>query len=159
METIVRKTCTIVFSVIFISCQEIKTVRTEKDMEQIEKTINDVIGWAVTKDFDLLYRSVSNGSEYIEVDPDTSVIKGFERFRKNERIWKDPAFRAIGHEIRDLKISVSKSGDAAWWYCILDDKNEWNGKPASWLNTRWTGVLEKRNGKWTIVQMHFSFPS
>jgi hypothetical protein len=27
------------------------------------------------------------------------------------------------------------------------------------LNTRWTGVLEKREGKWLIVQMHFSFAS
>lgn len=24
---------------------------------------------------------------------------------------------------------------------------------------RWTGVLEKRDGKWLIVQMHFSFAS
>jgi hypothetical protein len=28
-----------------------------------------------------------------------------------------------------------------------------------WKDTRWTGVLEKRNGKWLIVQMHFSFAS
>jgi len=45
----------------------------------------------------------------------------------------------------------------AWWYCMLDDINEWDGQPASWENTRWTGVLEKREGKWVIVQMHFSF--
>jgi len=25
------------------------------------------------------------------------------------------------------------------------------------MNTRWTGVLEKRKEKWVIVQMHFSF--
>jgi hypothetical protein len=23
---------------------------------------------------------------------------------------------------------------------------------------RWTGVLEKKEGKWLIMQMHFSFP-
>jgi hypothetical protein len=45
----------------------------------------------------------------------------------------------------------------AWFYCILDDVNEWKGQPASWMNTRWTGVLEKRKEKWVIVQMHFSF--
>jgi len=26
------------------------------------------------------------------------------------------------------------------------------------LNVRWTGVLEKRDGRWLIMQMHFSYP-
>jgi hypothetical protein len=30
---------------------------------------------------------------------------------------------------------------------------------ASWENTRWTGVVEKRDGRWVIVQQHFSFAS
>jgi len=25
------------------------------------------------------------------------------------------------------------------------------------VDTRWTGVMEKRAGRWLIVQMHFSF--
>ena len=29
--------------------------------------------------------------------------------------------------------------------------------PGCWKDTRWTGVLERRNGEWLIVQMHFSF--
>ena len=40
---------------------------------------------------------------------------------------------------------------------MLDDMNEWKGQPANWENTRWTGVTEKRDGKWVIVQQHFSF--
>jgi hypothetical protein len=45
----------------------------------------------------------------------------------------------------------------AWFYCILDDINEWKGQPANWENTRWTGVLEKRDGRWVMAQQHFSF--
>jgi hypothetical protein len=45
----------------------------------------------------------------------------------------------------------------AWWACILDDLGEWDGRPIGWKDTRWTGVLEKRDGRWLIVQMHFSF--
>ena len=26
-----------------------------------------------------------------------------------------------------------------------------------WKNTRWTGVLEKREGRWVMAQQHFSF--
>ena len=87
------------------------------------------------------------------------ITRGFEEFKKGEKFWGNPDFKAIKYDIRDLKISLSKTGDAAWFYCVLDDINEWKGEPANWLNTRWTGVLEKRERKWVIVQMHFSFSS
>jgi hypothetical protein len=50
-------------------------------------------------------------------------------------------------------------GEVAWFYCILDDINTFKGKPAEWRDTRWTGTVEKREGKWVIVQQHFSFAS
>jgi ketosteroid isomerase-like protein len=127
------------------------------EIHTIKANISDAIGWARNKDFDLLYSIISNDSNYLEVDPGSNVIKGFSQFRKNEAFWGDPRFKSIGYEIRDLKISVSQSGTVAWYYCVLDDINEWNGKQVSWMNTRWTGVLEKRKEKWIIVQMHFSF--
>jgi len=129
----------------------------DNEMPEVEKTIHDVIGWAGNKNFDLLYSIIADDSNYIEVDPGPGVIRGINQFKKNEPFWNDPGFKAIRYEIRDLKISVSQSGTVAWFYCMLDDINEYKGKPASWLNTRWTGVLEKRKEKWVIVQMHFSF--
>lgn len=131
----------------------------EKDNEIviIEKTIHNSIGWAKAKDFNMLYSVIADDSNYIEVDPTPGLIRGISDFKKNEAFWGNPDFKAIRYEIRDLKINLSTSGDVAWYYCILDDINEWKGKPACWLNTRWTGVLEKREGRWVIVQMHFSF--
>jgi ketosteroid isomerase-like protein len=145
---------------VLLSCQ-----KTEKghmtymkaELPVIEKTIRNAIGWAKNKDFDLLYSIISNDSNYIEIDPGQGIIKGFSQFKKNEAFWGDSGFKAIRYEIRDLKISVSGSGTVSWFSCILDDINEWKGQPASWVNTRWTGVLEKRKGTWVIVQMHFSF--
>ena len=89
--------------------------------------------------------------------PDGAVVKGFEDFKKAEKFWGSPDFKAVRYEIRDLKIKLSKSGDVAWFYCILDDINEWKGQPANWENARWTGVLEKRDGRWMMAQQHFSF--
>lgn len=142
------------------ACQDKETVnRTDlkAELPVIEKSIRDAIGWAGNKDFDLLNSVIANDSDYLEVTPGVRITRGFEEFKKNEAIWKNPEFKAIRYDIRNLKISVSQSGTVAWYFCILDDINEWKGKPASWLNTRWTGVLEKRKGKWVIVQMHFSF--
>jgi len=152
--------CGILALAVLISCHD-KEIGSREYMKVqipvIEKTIKDAIGWAKNKDFELLYSIIANDSNYIEVDPDSGIIRGFSEFKKNEVFWGSPDFKAIRYEIRDLIINLSEKGEVAWFYCILDDVNEWKGQPASWMNTRWTGVLEKRKEKWVIVQMHFSF--
>jgi ketosteroid isomerase-like protein len=145
---------------VLISCIDKETGNKEYTKAQlpvIEKTIKDAIGWAKDKDFRLLYSIISNDSNYLEVDPGIKIIRGFDKFKKNETIWASPDFKAISYAIRDLTINLSNNGDVAWFFCVLDDVNEWKGQPACWMNTRWTGVLEKRKEKWVIVQMHFSF--
>jgi hypothetical protein len=132
------------------------SVNDTSDVFQIEESIRGCIGWAKTKDLNLLYSIISNDSLYLEVQPGERIVTGFENFKKAEKFWMSPDFKAIGYEIRDLRINISQSGGVAWFFCRLDDINEWKGEPASWLNVRWTGVLEKRNGKWMMVQMHFS---
>ena len=128
-----------------------------KDKELIVKTINSSIGWAKNKDIELLYKSISNDSSFLEVHPDGSVVQGFSEFIKGEKFWMSDDFQAVRYEIRDLKVNISRCGNVAWWFCVLDDVNTWKGEPASWENTRWTGVMEKRNNRWIIVQQHFSF--
>jgi DNA-binding NtrC family response regulator len=127
------------------------------DAYLVRSAIHNSIGWAKNKDFELLYRTIANDSNYLEVDPGPGVIRGFSQFRENEVFWGNNDFRAVRYDIRDLTVNFSEGGDVAWFYCILDDINEWKGQPASWMNTRWTGVLEKRKGQWVMVQMHFSF--
>ena len=127
------------------------------ELGSIERSIRDCIGWAKTKDFRLLYNIIANDPDFLEVHPDGNVVKGFEDFKKAETFWGSPDFKSVRYEIRDLKIKLSKSGDVAWFFCILHDINEWKGQPANWENTRWTGVLEKRDGRWVMAQQHFSF--
>ena len=128
----------------------------ETELARIEQSIRDCIGWAKNKDFSLLYGVIASDADFLEVHPNGNVVKGIEEFRKAEKIWGSPDFKAIRYEIRDLRIKRSKSGDVAWFFCILDDINEYKGKPANWENTRWTGVLEKRGGRWVMVMQHFS---
>jgi len=151
---------TILLVICFISCTNNKYIDDKKksaETKLIEEAIHNSIGWAKEKDFSLLYSVIAKDSNYLEVDPENRIVKGFNDFKKAESFWGSPNFKAVGYEIRDLKINLSQSGNVAWYYCELDDINEWKGKPACWLNTRWTGVLEKRDENWVIVQMHFSF--
>ena len=131
----------------------------ENEREQVENAIHNCIGWAKEKNIELLYSIIANDVHYIEVNPSDRIVHGFQEFRGAEDFWMSDDFKAISYDIRDLKITFSKSGDVAWFFCMLDDMNEWQGEPANWEHTRWTGVLEKRLGKWIMVQMHFSFAS
>jgi hypothetical protein len=162
MKTINRLfqfTIAIVCLIIFSCMRKDLTIESErkKTLEEIEVSINGAIGWAKNKDFKLLYSIIANDSNYLEVDPGPGLIKGFSQFKRNDSIWGSPDFKAVRYEIRDLTINLAEKGNVAWFYCILDDINEWKGKPACWMNTRWTGVLEKRGKRWIMVQMHFSF--
>jgi hypothetical protein len=129
------------------------------EKEQIKQVVHNSIGWAMNKDKDLLLNSVARDSNFFIYHPDNrSTIVGFDEFRDLvENVFMHPAFKATGFEINDLRINLSSSGEAAWFSARLNDHGEWNGQPTSWENVRWTGVLEKRNSKWVIVQMHFSF--
>jgi len=131
----------------------------EEDRILVEQAINNSIGWAKAKDLNLLYNVIANDTGFIEVHPDGEVVRGISDFKKAEAFWMSPDFTAVRYEIRDLSITISESGTVAWWFCILDDINEWKGEPANWEDTRWTGVMEKRDGRWQAVQQHFSFAS
>lgn len=129
-----------------------------RETEEVTKAINNVFGWAVTKDFDLFFRTIADDSDFISVTPYKRVKLGVEAVKQDTSFWADAKFKAIRHEVNDLKIVFSRSGEVAWFYCVLDDINEWDGRPANWEKVRWTGVLEKRDGSWRVVQQHFSWP-
>ena len=149
---------TSIIALLFVSCAQVRVeTLSEAEMEEIAYTISSCIGWFENKDFDLLFSVVADDSNYISVRPTDSVLRGYDQFKESAEIFKHPEFKYVRHELKDLTINVSKSGDVAWFYCILDDINTFQGRPANWENARWTGVLEKRDGRWVIVQQHFSF--
>ena len=133
---------------------------TEAERLEVEKTISDCIGWALTKDVDRLFSIVAQDDDFFIFHPDSkSTIVGFEAFKNlGERVWMKDEFRAVDFSVKDLRLKFAEIGNAAWFSCFLDDHAEWNGQATGWDNCRWTGTLEKRGDRWIVVQMHFSFP-
>ncbi len=130
------------------------------DVQAIEKAIHASIGWALAKDRPLLESVLSHEPTFFIFHPDSrTTVVGWDAMERMFAFWMDPRFKATRYEIRDLRINRSRAGDVSWYSAILDDCGQWEGKPSCWKDTRWTGVLEKRDGKWVIVQMHFSFAS
>jgi ketosteroid isomerase-like protein len=70
------------------------------------------------------------------------------------RDWAQADVTAIGVK----NFVVSAAGVVAWFAADFTFNFKVQGKEAA-LPGRLTGVMEKRNGKWLWVQMHYSTPS
>jgi ketosteroid isomerase-like protein len=134
-------------------------VDVDAEKAQIKRVIEDSIGWAATKDRARLYECFAQDTSLFYFSPDDAGnIAGFAAFTELvEGFFMREDFKAVRFAVRELEIGLSPAGDTAWYHARLDDFNTWQGRPANWENARWTGVLAKREGRWVIVQMHFSF--
>jgi ketosteroid isomerase-like protein len=126
---------------------------------EIQRVIESSITWALTKDKALLDSLFTKDGDLFIYNPGVMEPDiGFEPLQALwDQFWSSDDFKATGFELRDLRINLARSGDVAWFSGVMDDHGEWQGEPASWLDTRWTGVLERRDGRWVIVQEHFSW--
>ena len=132
----------------------------EAEKAVVTKIVRDSICWALTKDRALQESTMAHDEDlFIVWTSSDMVTAGWNRYVKLFDAWMDPRFKATVTEIRDLRVNLSRSGDVAWYSATLDDLGEWDGKPTGARDIRWTGVLEKRGGKWVIVQMHGSVAS
>ena len=133
------------------------TTANESEKAVIAKVINDSICWALTKNRPLQESTMAQDEDLVVIwtGANTTTI-GWRDYVKLFDAWMGPRFKATLTQVRDLRIKISRSGDVAWFFAMLDDLGEWDGKPTGDRDIRWTGVLEKRNGKWVIVQEHGS---
>ncbi len=123
----------------------------------VAKVVRDSICWALTKDRALQESTMAHDEDLFVVWTDsTSAVSGWSQYVKLFDTWMDSRFKATLTKVRDLSIHLSRSGDVAWYSATLDDLAEWDGRPVGARDIRWTGVLEKRRGRWVIVQMHGS---
>ena len=129
----------------------------KKEEAVIRQIVQDSICWALTKDRPLQGSTMAHDEDlFIYWTNSDMAIAGWNRYVKLFDTWMDPRFKATLTDVRDLRIHISRSGDVAWFSAMLDDLGEWDGKPTGARDIRWTGVLEKRSGKWVFVQMHGS---
>ena len=135
-------------------------IENARQRQLIEQTVRDSIAWALTKDRARLESIIAHDEDYFSFHPSgLEGVHGYAEFERGFELWMDPRFEATRTEVRNFRCHLSQSGEVAWFSAILDDCYTWDGRPGCWKDTRWTGVLEKRDGRWQIVQMHFSFAS
>ncbi|MBN2175389.1 MAG: nuclear transport factor 2 family protein [Bacteroidales bacterium] len=85
------------------------------------------------------------------------TIIGWEQIRSvMDRQFK--TFHETYISVHDQIININETGNTAWFSEIVNYNYIYHGKARQYEGLRFTGVLEKRDGEWFIVQSHMSIP-
>ena len=137
--------------------------RTQKvDMEAEKAKVKSVVDqfeqfWE-TEDMDLLARIMAHDADMVNYGSDAAEhFVGWEALKESvEKML--PSLENIKITVKDQVIKVHPSGNVAWFSEVWDWDLVVEGKPVHSGDQRLTGVLEKRNGSWVLVQFHNSVP-
>jgi ketosteroid isomerase-like protein len=88
---------------------------------------------------------------------DAEYVIGYDSFH-DARERQYASYENVEFNIYDQSIKLSESGEVAWFAETFDLFLIAQGEPVSLEGIRLTGVLEKRDGAWKIVQLHTSVP-
>ncbi len=125
---------------------------------QIEKEVKDWLNAYAKayekKDLNALMSMIApdNSAIFIDSSPQGRYI-GADAI-KNAYQAEFPQIQSVVME--PTWVTASAKGDLAWFAADLNAKVDL-GKEKFVVPGRWTGVLEKRGGKWVIILSHFSY--
>lgn len=85
-------------------------------------------------------------------------IIGWEQIRSTLQRQFD-SFDDTYISVRDQVVDVNETGNTAWFSEIMNYNYIYQGEAKQFEGIRFTGVLNKKDGEWFIVQSHISIPA
>ena len=140
----------------FAACETRVNIETEK--AEIKSVIDQFFNLYITKDIDILSSLMAHDEDMVNFGTDkVEHWVGWESLKETYmKQWQ--AFENPEITMKDQVVKISRSGTVAWYSMFLDFKVTFRGETVQWEGARTTGVLEKRDGRWVIVQFHNSMP-
>lgn len=160
MKRIVIAACVVIL--IFAAGISARTAAKSADLKAAKAAVNSVLDqWiqvAVTEDLGLFSKIMAHDPDMVSFGTDAAERwVGYQSLENAMKKQFASTEESKGRS-RERVITVHKSGEAAWWSELLDWQGKAQGQPFALEGARLTGVLEKRNGNWVIVQLHASVP-
>jgi uncharacterized protein (TIGR02246 family) len=130
----------------------------ELEKPNIKKAIDQFEEFWETEDMALLSKIIAHDSNMINIGSDAGeYFIGWEGLKSSiEQML--PVLDSIQIEVKNQIIQVHTTGNVAWFSEIWSWNFVYSGQRVMMENQRLTGVLEKRDGQWVIVQFHNSVP-
>jgi len=152
----------VLLSALFIaSCADNKSKKFDliEETEAIENVLDKYIVANETQNFELIQEIWAPNTDIILYGTDSDErLMGWVNIKN--------AIQDQFHHITDTYISatdqfikVNETGNTAWFAETLNYNFVYNDKAKSYEGLRFTGVLEKIDGQWKLVQAHLSLPA
>lgn len=135
----------------------VSTVFAKASDPQIEKEVKEFLDkYAVAyekKDLTAIMAMIAPDADVVFVDPGPKgLYKGTEQIKKS---YENDFSQFKSMSTKYTGVMIGGKGDLAWFVAesmsAVDMGEEKFNVPA-----RWSGLLEKRDGKWLLIQSHFS---
>ncbi len=158
----------LVFSIGFaLSCKKAEKVEAEEavsavDLAAAKVAVNSVLDQWIrmvdTENPELFSKLVAHDPDMVSFGSDAAERwVGYESAQNAMKKVFESVEESKGTS-RERVIVVHKSGEVAWWSELWDWTGKAQGESFALEGSRLTGVMEKRNGNWVIVQVHASVP-
>lgn len=130
----------------------------EAEKAKVELIIDQFAQVWETKDMELLSKIMAHDSDMVIYGTDAPEHwVGWEPF-KTSVAEMFTVLKNIKIAVRDRVTKIHSSGKVAWFSQVWDWDLMVEDKPVRSEGQRFTGVLEKRNDQWVLVQIHNSVP-
>lgn len=156
-----KKYVSFLLAILFIvSCNSKETkIDPVSEILEIENTLDKYIMANEKEDFDLI-ESIWAPQEDIVLygtDSDERLVgwKSIKEVIKRQFSLIENTYISASDQI----VKVSDCGNTAWFAERLNYNFIYKGTAHSYDNIRFTGVMEKIDGRWVIVQAHLSLPA
>ncbi len=150
----------IFFSLIFFlsGCTQRQEVNIEAEMLKVKEVVDKFALMMETENLKMFESIISKDEDMVNYGTDAAERwVGFTAFKDAIQKHFD-GFENSKLTVSNQTIKVHSSGEVAWFTEIVDWNLVAGGTPLNLEGIRITGVLEKRNDKWVIVQFHGSVP-
>jgi len=160
------------FSLVFLLCITVGCKKVGKeaaeepsvavDLEGAKAAVNSVLNLLCesfdTENMDLFSKLIAHDPDIIVFGTDAAErFVGYEPFAESVKKQFE-SFEEAKYTSRERVIKVHKSGEVAWASMLVDVRGKTQGQPFAVEGWRITGVFEKRDGNWVVVQWHVSAP-
>ena len=126
--------------------------------DSVERTINQFFHAMNTQNYGLLKKLIAPQADMIHIGTDKDEIwKGWNQLEK-ATIEQFNSLEYYKTDIYDLSIHIADSENVAWYFHLLDAQIKSSGREHIWEGARFTGVLERKDKDWRLVQTHVSIP-
>ena len=142
----------------FIACSENTQLDMESERAEVLKVLDNFNQAHETRDLELLLTCFSDKPDIIILGTDENELWVDKNSMGESQKRAYETFNTVKLSVRDKMLKMCGSGAQAWFYMKVNWYVESEGKQFTFSGIRTTGVLEKENDLWHIVQLHTSMP-